>query len=60
MALVDAAEEFDFDWPEFLPPERAIREITEIALVFALMTGIAVFWCFLWADFIKRYWRKRN
>jgi hypothetical protein len=46
MALVDAAEEFDFDWPEFLPPERAIREITEIALVFALVTGIAVFWCF--------------
>jgi len=53
-ALVEAAEELDFDWPEFLPAERVIRGITEIALGFALVAGIAVFWCFLWSDFLKR------
>ena len=52
--LVEAAEELDFDWPEFLPVERVVRGITEIALGFALVAGIAVFWCFLWSDFLKR------
>lgn len=53
-ALVEAAEELDFDWPEFLPAERVVRGITEIALGFALVGGIAVFWCLLWTDFLKR------
>ncbi|HTD14445.1 MAG TPA: hypothetical protein VK673_04665 [Chthoniobacterales bacterium] len=53
-ALVEAAEELDFDWPEFLPTERVVKGITEIALGFALVAGIAVFWCFLWSDFLKR------
>jgi hypothetical protein len=47
---LEAAEELDFDWPEFVPVERVIRGITEIALV----TGVAVFWCFVWSDFLKR------
>ena len=49
-APLEAAEELDFDWPEFLPVERVIKGITEIALV----TGVAVFWCFVWSDFLKR------
>ena len=53
-ALVEAAEELDFDWPEFLPTERVVRGITEIALGFALVAGLAVFWCFSWSDFLKR------
>ena len=53
-ALLAAAEELDFDWPEFLPVERIIRGITEIALGFGLVTGAAVFWCRGWSDFLKR------
>jgi hypothetical protein len=53
-ALLDAAEELDFDWPEFVLVERVIRGITEIALGCALVTGVAVFWCFVWFDFLKR------
>jgi hypothetical protein len=53
-ALVEAAEELDFDWPEFLPAERVVKGITEIALGLALVAGIAAFWCFLWFDFLKR------
>jgi|ERR1700752_3653455 hypothetical protein len=53
-ALVEAAEELDFDWPEFLPAERVVKGLTEIALGFALVAGIAVFWCFLWSDLLKR------
>ena len=49
-ALLEAAKELDLDWPEFLPVERVIKGITEIALV----TGVAVFWCFVWSDFLKR------
>jgi len=35
-ALVEAAEEMEFDWPEFLPAERIRAGITEIALGFLL------------------------
>jgi len=47
-ALLEAAKELDFDWPEFLPVERGI---TEIALGCALIAGVAVLWCFVWSDF---------
>jgi len=50
-ALLEAAKELDFDWPEFLPVERGIRGITEIALGCALVAGVAVLWCFVWSDF---------
>src|SRR5215469_12351326 len=53
-ALLEASEELDFDWPEFLPVERVIRGITEIALGCALVAGVAVFWCFVWSDCLKR------
>ena len=52
--LLQAAEELDFDWPEFLPVERVIRGITEIALGCSLVTGFATFCCFVWSDFLKR------
>jgi hypothetical protein len=41
-ALVEAAEEIEFDWPEFLPMERIKAGITEIALGI-LALGILVF-----------------
>ena len=53
-ALLEAAEELDFNWPEFLPVERITRGITEIALGCALVAGAAAFWCFVWSDFLKR------
>jgi hypothetical protein len=53
-ALLEAAEELDFDWPEFLPVERVIWGITEIAVGCALAAGAAVFWCVVWSDFLKR------
>ena len=42
-ALAEAAEEMDFDWPEFLPVERIKAGITEIALgilVFAILIAL--------------------
>src|SRR5215831_16871750 len=53
-ALLEAAKELDFDWPEFLQVERVIRGITEIALGCALVAGVAILWCFVWSDFLKR------
>ena len=41
-ALVEAAEEIEFEWPEFLPMERIKAGIAEIALVI-LAIGILVF-----------------
>jgi hypothetical protein len=38
--LVEAAEEIEFDWPEFLPVERIKAGITEIALGFLLFAGL--------------------
>jgi hypothetical protein len=37
-ALIEAAEEMRFDWPEFLPVER----ITEMALASLLFAGLVV------------------
>ena len=42
-ALAEAAEEMDFDWPEFLPVERIKGGITEIALGFLLLAGLVAF-----------------
>ena len=42
-ALAEAAEEMDFDWPEFLPMERIKAGITEIALGFLLLAGLVAF-----------------
>ena len=39
-ALVEAAEEIEFDWPEFLPVERIKAGITEIALGFLLFAAL--------------------
>ena len=38
-ALAEAAEEMDFDWPEFLPVER-IKAGIKIALGFLLLAGL--------------------
>jgi len=38
--LVEATEEIEFDWPEFLPVERIKAGITEIALGFLLFAGL--------------------
>jgi hypothetical protein len=39
-ALVDAAEEMRFDWPELLPVERIQEGVTEIALWSFLAVGV--------------------
>jgi hypothetical protein len=39
-ALVEAAEEIEFDWPEFLPAGRIKAGITEIALGFLLFAAL--------------------
>jgi len=49
-ALAEAAEEMDFDWPEFLSGERIKAGITEIVLGFPLVAGFVAFcsfhsWC---------------
>jgi len=44
-ALVEAAEEIEFDWPEFLPVEGIRAGITEIALGLLLFAGLV---SFLW------------
>jgi len=38
--LVEAAEEIEFDWPEFLPAERIKAGIMEIALGFVLFAAL--------------------
>jgi hypothetical protein len=40
-ALVEAAEEMEFDLPEYLPVERIKAGITEIAVGFLLFAGLA-------------------
>ena len=42
-ALAEAAEEMDFDWPEFLPVERIKAGTTEIVLGFLLLAGLVAF-----------------
>jgi len=39
-ALIEAAEEMNFDWPEFLPVERITRGIAEMALASLLLAGL--------------------
>ena len=39
-ALVDAAKEMRFDWPEFLPVERIQEGLTELALWLFLAVGV--------------------
>jgi hypothetical protein len=39
-ALVEAAEEMTFDWPEFLPVERIIPAMTDLALGFLVFTAL--------------------
>ena len=39
-ALVDAAEEMKFDWPELLPVERIQEGLTELALWLFLAVGV--------------------
>ena len=39
-ALVEIAEEVQFDWPEFLPVGRIEAGITEIALTFLFLAGL--------------------
>ena len=39
-ALVEAAQEIEFDWSEFLPAERIKAGIMEIALGFLLFAGL--------------------
>ena len=39
-ALVDAAEEMRFDWPELLPVERIREGLTELALWSFLAVGM--------------------
>lgn len=48
-ALVDAAEEMRFDWPELLPVERIKEGVTEIALWSFLAAGVVAAggFCFL-------------
>jgi hypothetical protein len=46
-ALIEAAEEMSFDWPEFLPVER----ITEMALASLLFAGLVVLGRFLFLSF---------
>jgi hypothetical protein len=46
-ALAEAAEEMDFDCPEFLPVERIKDGITEIVLGFLLVAGLLAFFSFL-------------
>ena len=46
-ALIEAAEEMSFDWPEFLPVER----ITEMALASLLFAGLVVLGRFLLLSF---------
>ena len=43
-ALAEAAEEMDFDWPEFLPVERIKAGITVIVLGFLLLAGLVAFY----------------
>jgi hypothetical protein len=45
-ALVEAAEQMKFDWPEFLPVERVKAGISEIALGFLLFAALVAFCCF--------------
>jgi hypothetical protein len=42
-ALVEAAEEMKFDWPEFLPVERIKAGISEIALGCILFAALLTF-----------------
>jgi len=42
-ALVETAEEIEFDWPKFLPVERIKAGITEIALGLLLFAGLVAF-----------------
>jgi len=39
-AIIEAGEEMNFDWPEFLPVERITRGIAEMALASLLLAGL--------------------
>jgi hypothetical protein len=45
--LVEAAEEMNFNWSEFLPVERIKPEIAEIVLATLLVAGLVAFGHFL-------------
>lgn len=46
-ALVEAAEEMSFNWPEFLPVERIGAGIAQMALGLLLFAGLLAFGHFL-------------
>lgn len=46
-ALVEAAEEMSFDWPEFLPVERIKPGVAEMVLAVLLFAGLLLFGRFL-------------
>ena len=46
-ALVEAAEEMSFNWPEFLPVERIELGIAEMAVGLLLFAGLLAFGHFL-------------
>ena len=50
-ALVEAAEEMSFNWPEFLPVERIKTGIGEIALASLLSAGLVALGRFLFRSF---------
>ena len=45
-ALVQAAEQMKFDWPEFLPEERVENGIVEIVTGLFLFAALVAFCCF--------------
>ena len=45
-ALVKAAEEMSFDWPDFLPVERIRPGIAQMALGLLLFAGLVAFFLF--------------
>jgi hypothetical protein len=44
-ALLEAAEEMNFHWPEFLPAERIKKALREIALGFTMLAGLVTLGC---------------
>jgi|SRR5262249_2289784 len=50
-ALIEAAEEMRFDWPEFLPVERVRAGIAQMALASLLFAGLAVLCRFFFLSF---------
>jgi hypothetical protein len=46
-ALVEAAEEMSFNWPEFLPVERIGAGVAQMAVALLLFAGLLAFGHFL-------------